>query len=108
MGPGSAAAQEARPVALVRTAARLACLLTAARQRLGVAGGERQVRHEDRSLAFGPRPAAEQQRVKLRQVFALDEELIEGLMATIGRRCGHDDLAITGQRQPPRTLALVV
>ena len=63
-----------------------ACLLLAARQRLCVAGGERQMRQEDRGLALGPRPATEQQRIQLGQIFALDEELVEGRVATIGRR----------------------
>jgi len=39
-------------------------------------------------------------------VFTVDEDT--GRVAAIGRRLGHDDLAITGQRQPARALALVV
>ena len=66
------------------------------------------MRQEDRGLALGPRPATEQQRIQLGQIFALDEELVEGRVATIGRRRGHDDLAITGQRQPARAFAPVV
>ena len=77
--------QEARPIALVRAAARHACLLLATRPRLGIAGGERQMRQEDRGLALGTRPAAEQQRIQLGQIFALDEELVEGRVPAIGR-----------------------
>ena len=66
------------------------------------------MRQEYRGLAVGTWPATEQQRVQLGQIFALDEELVEGRVTAIGRRLGHDDLAVTGQRQPARAIAPVV
>ena len=77
--------QEARPIALMSAAASRAFFLWVARQRLSVAGAERQVRQKDWGFAFGPWPAAEQQRAKLGQILAFDEELIEGRVALIGR-----------------------